>query len=118
MTHAVPATLTKRPHASLSRPRAVPVEALPEGAVVNRTRTPWQEITHMLVGDRGNWFRLTRAYQTPTSAVASCRKVLESDYDADTASLLESAFEEALEGGVFRVYLRIAPDVDLEEDEA
>ena len=117
MPHAIPATLNKRPHASLSRPRAVPVDALPERAVVNRTRTPWQEITHLLASDRGNWFRLTRTYQSPVSAVQSCRKVLESDHDADTASMLESAFEEALEGGVFRVYLRIAPEMELEEEE-
>jgi DNA repair ATPase RecN len=96
-------------HASLSRPRMVPMtEGLPAGAQVQRRYTPWQEIMETLVKYEGTWFELTRRYTSLGSAISSARKVLDADYDKSIAERLESASLAESEF-VVRVFLRIAP---------
>lgn len=116
MAHGLPIK-----HTSLSRPRMVPVpdNALPAGAEINKRHTPWQGIIKTLVDHTGQWFELTRTYGSVSTAVASARKVLESDYDEATAASLESASMPTSDGQV-RVYLRLAEapaDEEVEEDE-
>jgi hypothetical protein len=98
-------------HASLSRPRMVPLpDGLPNGAQVQRRYTPWQEIVETLVKYEGTWFELTRRYTSLGSAISSARKVLDADYDKSIAERLESASLNESEY-VVRVFLRIAaPD--------
>ena len=108
MKDAVTPSLFPR-HAGLSRPRATVIDALPSGAVINRARTPWQNIADMLVKNDGMWLELHRQYSSPANAVSSARKALEADHAADIAERLESAYE-MLADERYRVYLRLAPD--------
>lgn len=104
------------PHSSLSRPRLVPVDSLPPGAQVNRSRTSWQHICDTLIKNEGQWFELTRKYTALATAVASARRTLESDYPSDVASRLESASLLDIPNDTVTVYLRIA-EANVEEEE-
>lgn len=111
MAHGIPIK-----HASLSRPRLVPVESLPPGAEISRSRTPWQNICEALVKNEGTWFQLTRPYGSVGTAITSARRTLDADYPNDTASRLESASLPNTDGSV-TVYLRIAEAQPEDEEE-
>lgn len=108
-------------HASLSRPRMVPVD-LPKKAVINRSMTVWQDIVYTLVQNPDQWFELTRKYTALSTATALARKTIEANYPADVASRLESASMPA-GGNLVTCYLRlVSAPVDeteeIEEEEA
>ena len=103
-------------HASLSRPRATVIDALPSSAVINKTRTPWQNIADMLVENDGMWLEIHRKYGNPSNATSSARRALESDHAVEVAERLESAYE-ILPDEKYRVFLRLAPNREGDEDE-
>jgi hypothetical protein len=103
-------------HSSLSRPRATVIDALPSGAVINRARTPWQNIADMLVANDGMWLEVHRKYSNPSNAISSARKALEADHNAEIAERLESAYE-LLSDNVYRVFLRLTIDEEGEDTE-
>ena len=113
---SVKVTPTLFTHATLSRPRMVPIgDTLPKGVAINRRYTPLQEIVGTLVKHRGTWFELTRRYTGIGTAMSSARKVLDADYPTDIASRLESA--SLIEDDMVVVYLRIASPAENEGSE-
>lgn len=108
-------TASVRGHSGSDRPTVTRVGSLPNAAQLYTPRTPWGEIAYQVSRHPGEWFRLERTYSKLSGAISLARKAADEHLAGDAGERLEFASAE-LEDGRVQVYLRLAPEAEVEVD--